>query len=74
LDSPEQIRLSLIAALIELGSICSQLRMGQMLANLASMAGRMDPEGVWDLEDEEALEAARTFIRELQERGHQAPN
>jgi hypothetical protein len=36
--------------------------MGQTLANLAMTAHRLDHGGVWDLEDEEALAAAKTLI------------
>jgi hypothetical protein len=35
-----------------------------MLANLAMTAGRLDGGGVWDLEDEEALAAARTLLEQ----------
>ena len=37
-------------------------RLGQMMANLAMTAGRLDSSGVWDLEDEEALAAAKSLI------------
>ncbi len=39
-------------------------RLGQTLANLATTAGRLNPGSVWDLEDEEALEAAKAIIAE----------
>ena len=38
--------------------------MGQTLANLAMTAGRIDAGRVWDLEDEEALAAARELIEQ----------
>jgi hypothetical protein len=38
--------------------------MGQMMSNLAMTAGRLDSGEVWDLEDHEALEAARKLIRQ----------
>jgi hypothetical protein len=38
--------------------------MGQTLANLATTAGRLDAGGVWELEDDEALAAARRLIEE----------
>ena len=38
--------------------------MGQTLANVAMVAGRLDAGAVWDLEDEEALEAARVLIEQ----------
>ena len=37
------------------------------MANLAMTAGRLDSGGVWDLEDVEALEAARTLIKQYSE-------
>jgi len=60
--STSQIRLELLNALSHLSQIRPEWRLGQTLANLAMTAGRMDPGGVWDLEDEEALAAARTLI------------
>jgi hypothetical protein len=63
----EQIRAELMAALSELSHIRPEWRLGQTLANLATTAGRLDPGAVWDLEDEEALAAARTLIRQYSE-------
>jgi hypothetical protein len=60
--SSEQVRLDLLAALAQLGQLRPQWRLGQTLANLAMTAGRLEPGGVWDLEDEEALRAARALI------------
>jgi hypothetical protein len=60
----EQIRLQLLDALAQLSRIRSEWRLGQTLANLAMTAGRLDPGGVWDLEDEEALTAAMTLIEQ----------
>jgi hypothetical protein len=42
-------------------------RLGQTFANLAMTAGRLDSGGVWDLEDEEALAAAKTLIDQYAE-------
>jgi hypothetical protein len=52
----------LLEALAELGQARPEWRLGQMLANLATTAGRLDEGGVWDLEDEEALAAARKLL------------
>ena len=60
----EQIRTELLAALSQLSQLRPEWRLGQTLANLAMTAGRLDSGGVWDLEDEEALAAARTLIGE----------
>jgi hypothetical protein len=58
----EQIRTDLLAALSRLGQLRPEWRLGQTFANLAMTAGRLDSGGVWDLEDEEALAAARMLI------------
>ncbi len=55
-------RRELLAALKELSQLFPQWRLGQMFANLATTAGRLDAGGVWDLEDDEALAAARKMI------------
>lgn len=67
LRSAEQPRLELLAALSQLSRIRPEWRLGQTLANLAMTAGRLDPGGVWDLEDEEALAAAKLLIAQHSE-------
>ena len=64
MKSSEQIRAELLAALSQLGQLRPEWRLGQTLANLAMTAGRLDAGGVWDLEDAEALAAARTLIEQ----------
>ena len=65
--SAEEIRLELLVALSQLSQLRPEWRLGQTLANLAMTAGRLDSGGVWDLEDEEALAAARTLIEQYSE-------
>ena len=55
-------RESLLTALADLGQRYPDWRLGQMLANLATTAGRLDAGAVWDLEDDEALAAARELL------------
>ena len=62
--SAQQTRLELLAALFQLSLLCPQWRLGQTLANLATAAGRIDAAGVWELEDEEALAAAKILIEQ----------
>ena len=64
MKSADPVRSQLLEALAHLAQIYPEWRLGQTLANLAMAAGRMDAGGVWDLEDEEALAAARTLIEE----------
>ena len=65
--SANQIRPELLTALARLSEMRPEWRLGQTLANLAMTAGRMDPGGVWDLADEEALAAALTLIEQASE-------
>ena len=58
----EQTWHELLEALGELGRARPEWRLGQTVANLAMTAGRLDAGGVWDLDDEEALVAARTLL------------
>ena len=67
MNAPDQIRLDLLAALAELSRIRPEWRLGQTIANLATTAGRLDAGGVWDLDDNEALEAANTLIEQESE-------
>jgi hypothetical protein len=62
MNACEQTRLDLLTALAQLSCLHPEWRLGQTLANLAMTAGHLDAGGVWDLEDEEALAAARTLI------------
>ena len=67
MSAPEQTRRDLLAAISQLSRIRPEWRLGQTLANLAMTAGRLDPGGVWDLEDDEALAAARSLISQHDE-------
>ena len=61
--TPQDTRQELLTALSELGREHPTWRLGQMLSNLAMAAGRVEPGGLWDLEDDEALRAAQELIR-----------
>jgi hypothetical protein len=60
-------RVELLQVLRELSEIYPEWRLGQTLANLAMSAGRTDSGGVWDLEDGEALAAARQMLKRHRE-------
>jgi hypothetical protein len=64
MTAPDQTRVELLAALAELSRLRPEWRLGQMIANVATSAGRLDAGGVWDLEDDEALAAVRVLIGE----------
>lgn len=58
----QETRLELLRALTELSQEFPDWRLGQMIANLATAAGLMNASGVWDLEDDQALTAARRLL------------
>lgn len=64
MKSPDQTRQELLHALSQLSCVRPDLRLGQMMANLATVAGRMDSGAAWDLEDEEALAVARNLLNQ----------
>jgi hypothetical protein len=55
-------RKELLALLAELSESDSELRFGQLIANLATLACGPKPEAVWDAEDEELIAAARRLM------------
>jgi hypothetical protein len=66
-----EVRLQLLRVLDELGEYTPDVRFGQLLANLSYMAKSFTAEAIWDVEDEELLEAAKGHLAELS--GRQAP-
>ncbi|HEX7375926.1 MAG TPA: hypothetical protein VF278_02385 [Pirellulales bacterium] len=60
----ETTRGALLAALEELSRIKPEWRLGQILGNLATTIGRLDAGAVWELEDADALSAARALIEQ----------
>ena len=53
------VRQDLLAVLAELSVACPEMRFGQLIANLSTLARGLAAEGLWDVEDEELLAAAR---------------
>jgi hypothetical protein len=53
------IRPELLQVLAELSEECPEMRMGQLIANLATLAKGAAVEAIWDVEDNELLSAAR---------------
>jgi hypothetical protein len=60
-----EVRQQLLRVLGELGALAPDVRFGQLLANLSYMAKSFSAEAIWDVEDEELLEAARIHLEEL---------
>ncbi len=63
-----EIRRQLLRVLDDLGEYTPDVRFGQLLANLSYMAKSFTAEAIWDVEDEELLEAAKSHLQELSER------
>ncbi len=63
-----EIRRQLLRVLDDLGELTPDVRFGQLLANLSYMARSFTAEAIWDVEDEELLEAAKSHLAELSER------
>jgi hypothetical protein len=53
------VRQELLAVLAELSTACPEMRFGQLIANLSTLAKGLTAEGLWEAEDEELLAAAR---------------
>ena len=64
------VRAELLAVLTELSEACPEMRFGQLIANLSTLAKGPTPEGLWDAEDEELLDAARKQLTYFQ--GHRS--
>jgi hypothetical protein len=69
MNAPEKTRQELLDAIAELSRLRPHWRLGQTLANLAMTAGRVEASGVWDLEDDEALIAAKALLKQDAEMG-----
>jgi hypothetical protein len=53
---------ALLEAVAQLRVLFPEWRFGQMVANLTTAAGCQEPEGIWDVEDEQLLAAAQRLI------------
>ena len=61
-------RQELLRVLTELSAVCPEVRLGQLIANLSYLARGLANESIWDMEDEELLEAARKHLEEWRAR------
>ncbi len=61
----EKIRLELLEILVELSEQRPEVRLGQLISNLATLAKGPQVEAIWDVEDRELLEAAKQQLAEL---------
>jgi len=61
-------RSDLLRLLNELSEEAGELRFGQLVANLATLARGANVEAIWDAEDEELAEAARRLLAHYEQR------
>jgi hypothetical protein len=64
----------LIESLLKLRRALPSLRLGQLIANMATVARGPVAGAVWDAEDEELLSAMRWQLQELAARSQEAAN
>ncbi len=62
------IRDELLQTLARFGDHAPDVRFGQLIANLAFLARSSGASDVWEVEDEELLEAARSHLHDLEAR------
>lgn len=65
-----RIRQDLLNVLAELSAACPEMRFGQLVANLSTLARGPSAEGLWDAEDDELLVAARQQLAYFAQRAH----
>ena len=63
-----QTRRELLEVLGELSEQCPEVRLGQLIANLSYQARGLANESIWDMEDEELLDAARKHLEQWRAR------
>ncbi|HWY88240.1 MAG TPA: hypothetical protein VNX28_16130 [Gemmataceae bacterium] len=56
------VRQEILDVLAELSETVPEVRLGQLMANLSYLARGLTKEAIWDMEDEELLEAARIHL------------
>ena len=61
-------RQEILARLARLSKLTPEMRFGQLIANLSYLAVGPTNEAIWDMEDEQLLEAIKHHITALSER------
>jgi hypothetical protein len=59
------LRSELLCRLGELSRALPEMRFGQLIANMAVVAGGTEPGAIWEMEDEELLKAVNWQLAEL---------
>lgn len=61
---------ALLTSVGELLELFTDMRFGQLIANLVTAAGGMDAGAIWDMEDDALLKSARRLIERNEARRH----
>jgi hypothetical protein len=67
-----ELKQDILRALSELVEHTPDMRFGQLIANLSVIARGATPEAVWDVEDDELLEAVKSHIEDHDRRHAEA--
>ncbi len=62
------LKQEVLRALSDLVEHCPDVRLGQLLVNLATIARGPAPESIWDVEDDELLAATRSHLEDYERR------
>ena len=63
-----ELKREILRSLSDLVEHTPDVRFGQLIANLAVIARGPTPEAVWDMEDDELLEAIKSHIEDYERR------
>ena len=63
-----ELKQDILRALSELIEHTPDIRFGQLIANLSVIARGPTPEAVWDMEDDELLDAIKSHIKDYERR------
>ena len=63
-----ELKRDVLRVLAELVEHCPDVRLGQLIVNLSVIARGPTPEAVWDMEDDELLEAVKSHIEDYDRR------
>jgi hypothetical protein len=63
-----ELKQEILQILSELVEHCPDVRLGQLIVNLSCIARGPTPEAIWDMEDDELLEATKSHLKDYENR------
>jgi hypothetical protein len=64
----DPVRHDVLSVLAKLSEVAPEVRLGQLIVNLSYLARGLSRESIWNIEDDELLEAARRHLKEWRAR------